>query len=381
VPETVTRTDRVSASREGLRPAEVTPEGFLRLDAYLYRGGVQVYRRADGTEQREWRDPEQVLAPEILRRHELLPLVNSHPVLGGGEVRPDNATALVVGTTGQDVRRAGNRARATIMVYDAATIAAIRAGKQELSIGYKCKLDPTPGTTPDGERYDVRQYDWQPNHNAVEHRGRAGDAVVRVDHADAVDELPEPPAPASAQKAGIMEELKKELAEAVAALAAANKRADAAEAAVVAERSARLDAASKIEGARAEVRARLALEQRAAAICPDVFPETRVDSAGKTVERFDGLNDRDLMVAVIKRVDGEDVPADLSDTLVQGFYLSAVKRADRGVADRGALAARHITPASFSPVVLSGGTAPTPVKNSDQLRADAARPSTIWGKA
>lgn len=344
----------------------------MRLDAYLYRGGVQTYRRADGTEVREWRDPEQVLSPEILARHQLLPLVNSHPP--SGEVRPDSASALVVGATGQDVRREGNRARATIVVYDAATIAAIRAGKQELSVGYTCRVDATPGVTPDGERYDARQYDWRPNHNAVEYRGRAGDAVIRVDHSQPFGDEEEEEALAAPEKDLAVDELKKELAAAIERLGAATTRADAAEAALVAEREARLDS-KRADSIRAEVRARLALEQRAVALCPDAFPETRADAAGKPLDRFEGTSDRDLMVAIIKRVDGEDVPANLSDGVVQGFYLSAVKRADRGLADRTAIATRHMQPST--PVDPSKQQP----KNSDQLRADSLSGRTIYGKA
>lgn len=372
----VTRTDRVSLASAGLKPAEVTADGFLRVDAYLFRGGVLEYRRADGTVRREYRDPEAVLAPEVLAAHQLLPLSNSHPL---DLVRPDSAKREVVGTVGQDVRRDGNRARATIVIYDAGAIADVRAGKQELSVGYRCQIDETPGVTPTGERYDARQHGWVPNHVAIEHRGRAGDAVMRVDHADecVVDENKEP-APASAQKEKIemTEEEKKALAEAQAALAAALARADAAEKALVEERAKRLDGAS-VEKIRAEVKARLALEQRALDLCgEESFPTDRKDSAGKQVaDRFDGLKDRDLMVAIIKRVDGEDVAPDLADSVVTGFYLSAVKRADRGRSDREALAARHVPITSNTT-----STAPAPSKNADELRADAlAKQVTIYG--
>jgi len=40
-----------------------TPQGFLRADAVIARTGVQLYRRGDGTTQREYRPPETVFEP------------------------------------------------------------------------------------------------------------------------------------------------------------------------------------------------------------------------------------------------------------------------------------------------------------------------------
>ena len=59
-------------------------------------------------------------------------------------------------------------------------------GKKELSVGYEVELEETSGITEDGEPYDVIQRNIKPNHLAIVSKGRAGNARLNLDSADAV---------------------------------------------------------------------------------------------------------------------------------------------------------------------------------------------------
>lgn len=347
----VTRTDTFEVDAGALARAVTTPEGFLRLDAWIYRSGPQTYRRADGTERIEYRDPDLVFQAEILARHQLLPIVQLHP---DEDVTPSNARELARGAVGQDVRRDGERARSSIIVYDAELIQRIRSRElTHLSVGYSCKLDETPGVDAQGRRYDARQLDWRPNHVAFVELGRAGNTFARVDrrdHADLVVSGTNPQGTAMSMTA----EEKKRLDDAEALAAKEKARADSAEADKAKEKAradlaekdllttqrterearARADAAEATAKAaagktRESVRARLAIDRVASIACPALYEaparaDGRQDSAGDIPA--DAMEDRAVMVAVIKRVDGVDVPAERGDEYVRGAYEAAARR-------------------------------------------------------
>src|SRR5690606_25874157 len=59
-----------------------------------------------------------------------------------------------------------------------------RKDRREVSCGYRCLVDETPGVTPEGERYDRVQRRIRYNHVAIVPEGRAGEAVaLRMDAA------------------------------------------------------------------------------------------------------------------------------------------------------------------------------------------------------
>jgi hypothetical protein len=61
-----------------------------------------------------------------------------------------------------------------LILKDAAAITAMVSGKRQLSAGYVCELDWTPGLTADGEAYDAQQRSIKINHLALVDRARAG---------------------------------------------------------------------------------------------------------------------------------------------------------------------------------------------------------------
>lgn len=159
------------------------PNGFMKCDAFIARSGVLEYQRADGSTWREYRAPEEAFSADSLASFDLVPFTNDHPA--GGLVTADNAREYQRGMV-QGPRQDGDRVRATVLVTDAETIAAMKAGKLETSCGYWADVIAEPGVTPQGERYDARQTNVRGNHVALVDAGRAGPSVrVRVDSLNA----------------------------------------------------------------------------------------------------------------------------------------------------------------------------------------------------
>jgi len=174
----VTRYDVAELGR-----VETTPQGFIRAPAFLTRAGVLTYRRADGTVVRELRAPKEVFAPASLATLAAAPLTDLHP---REMVSPKNVRRLAIGHVSDDVRRDGEHVAARVTVQDAAAIAAVQAGeRRELSCGYSCELDETPGTF-QGQPYDAVQRNIRYNHVGIgpKNWGRAGSSVaLRLDAA------------------------------------------------------------------------------------------------------------------------------------------------------------------------------------------------------
>lgn len=312
-------------------------------EARLTRTGVFVYRNADGTERREYRSPAEVFKADSLASFRGVPVTNEHPP---EMINATNATRYMKGAVLDTPHRDGQYMVATIAVHDAATIDDMERGKNQVSNGYDCDLDETPGVSPDGERYDAAQLNIIGNHLALVPNARAGAAAaVRMDAACRIDE---PAAPASTRTDGaqIMD-----LTQALAALAQANEkigalnvRCDAADKALTeatkrgdkleAERD---DAKQKLviaEQARndaadpARVKARVLLETSARPVIGDKL--TRTDAS--EIEISDAT-DREIKLAVIEHVTGVkcDVGPDgkrRSDDYVGARYDAAVERAD-----------------------------------------------------
>ena len=165
-----------------LAPPTRTADGFLIADGYVTRAGVFTYRRFDGAAIREYRPPEAVLSRESLDSFAAVPLTLEHPPTN---LRPETVRNYQVGSVSRP-ERVGMLARATIRVTDPAAIAAVEGGLRQLSCGYECEIDATPGEVHDADgglmAYDVVQRDVIGNHVALVERGRAGPSVgLRLD--------------------------------------------------------------------------------------------------------------------------------------------------------------------------------------------------------
>lgn len=183
-----------SACRYDFAPiigSEDTPEGYLRVWCKAARTGTQLYRRADGSQVREYRPPEEIGNPESLSTFGMTPVTWTHPpeLLDSA-----NTKQFQIGYSGSQVRYNDGFVEVALTVTDKDSIEKIKRGDAtEVSAGYKVDFDPTPGITPEGESYDGVQRNIQVNHIAVVPRGRAGPEVrLLLDRMDAADAVSAP---------------------------------------------------------------------------------------------------------------------------------------------------------------------------------------------
>lgn len=379
--------------RGQLRPPERLSDGRLRVDGFLTRAGVFIYRQAgeDGQEieRREYRPDGEVFSESSMVTFSLVPLTNDHPA---ELLNSKNIRDFIVGTVGESIRKVDGWIAANLMVYDQDTIKKMEAGKVELSCGYECDVDNTPGIAPDGQRYDAVQRNIRGNHVALVDVARAGHtARVRMDAATMSETPAERPAPMA-----MTEEEKKELKKAKDEAAAQKKRADSLQVKLDAKKPAegegeedyedpdeekedddedeketptfmkkkdkgKKDKSTKKDSASyekllaekdaAEARARIAerkLRRDGEQVKTEAKERIKLISQvgsllGETV-RLDGkevdlvdLETRDIKRTLIEHVDGDDVSADRSDEYIDGRFDSCIARADEAEGDFDAL--------------------------------------------
>jgi hypothetical protein len=185
-----------SVSRYDFAPitgSETTEEGYLRVWCRAARTGTQLYRRADGSQVREYRPPEEVSNPDSLTTFGMKPATWGHPPV---LLDSANTKQFQIGYSGSQVRYNDGFVEVALVVTDQDAIEKIkRKDATEVSAGYKVDFDPTPGLTPEGEEYAGVQRNIRVNHIAIVPRGRAGPEgrllMDRMDAADAVSFDPE----------------------------------------------------------------------------------------------------------------------------------------------------------------------------------------------
>jgi hypothetical protein len=140
---------------------------------------------------RVYRPAEELGHEEALASFRLLPIIDDHTMLGEGFTPADEAG--VSGVIGENVRFENGTLLANLKIYDGALAQKIKSGKTELSCGYRCVYDFTPGFW-NGQPYDAVQRQIRGNHLALVDEGRMGPGVRVMDHmvftADAKEILP-----------------------------------------------------------------------------------------------------------------------------------------------------------------------------------------------
>lgn len=241
VSTTVNRFDFVALGKQTR-----TPQGGLVVDANLSRTGVQKYVMPDGSIRREYRSREEVFHPESLASFGHSPVTDDHP----GRVDTSNWKQVAVGyVAGTPSDRDNKFVAGVLHIQDAKTIEKIESQKLcELSCGYECVIDPTPGISPDGEKFDCSQTRIRGNHVALGPKGwgRAGPEVrLHLDGGVSIEdsvEVIEDTAKPLGYLPSMTDEERKVLAQAEADLAKANSelvkaRQDSAKAESEAERT------------------------------------------------------------------------------------------------------------------------------------------------
>jgi hypothetical protein len=158
-----------------------TGMGGYRVPATIARTGILVYGPEQPLPGRHYTPPD-VLAASAQDALDV-PVTNRHPPT---MVNPQNyqkfAAGHVIGTPSFD----GSHVHAVLAIQDAQLLQAVESGAcREVSMGYGFEYDATPGTTPEGEAYDIIRTAIHWNHIALVPEGRAGSSVSCV--LDSVD--------------------------------------------------------------------------------------------------------------------------------------------------------------------------------------------------
>lgn len=166
-----------------LDAAEKLASGALRIGARVAKVGVLDYTDADGNTWGELVPPETLFASDSMATLRAVALTDLHP---GSLVTPETRKGLQVGHVGDVIAQDGPYLSAPVYVTDAAAIDLVQRGeRKDVSCGYTCDLDETPGVF-EGKPYRAIQHARIYNHLGVgpEGWGRAGtDVGLRLDGA------------------------------------------------------------------------------------------------------------------------------------------------------------------------------------------------------
>lgn len=347
-----TRLDRSGT----VRSFERTPQGGLKVPAYLTRTGVFVYHR-DGKVIREFRPADEVFKADSLASLAAAPVTIGHP----GRVTPENWKNVSVGSVSDNPRADDIFVAADVRIQDAATIQGVEDGKLiEFSCGYDCKEDHTPGTF-DGQPYDLVQRNIIYNHVAILPRnaGRAGSNVrIRLDEAEG--QL----AKEYSDTMTLEEALAKNdcLEKENATLRAENEkhkgRADAADSHLtkLAEETARADseAAGKAD-LQTKLDASNAIVSRIDSIVAEKIELREGASRLLTSPKFDGKSDREIMLEAILAANPNFKSDGKSDEYILGCFTATVASVTEADVARARLKAD----------ALKAADAETPVSKKD----------------
>jgi len=340
--------------RSTLRSPVREPNGWLRFDALPTRIGVFTYQNADGSLRRELRLPQHVFDSRALASFHMVPLTNDHP---DEALTADNTAQYQRGSIGNDVRRDGDFVRVSGLVTDAALVAAIMAGKTELSCGYDCELVPTAGEW-NGIKYDAIQTNIRGNHIAVVDRGRAGpSARINMDAAIMVSDKGDGAMEMVKIKIGDLEmEIPKEEADKIRNMLNGGGGAEASAPMMTDTSKADRAALDRVTAERDEARRKLDTvfskeaeakrKQDALELRKQIESEVRVrmDLEAQVVKllgadyKTDGKSDRDLRLAVIANTDKAFKADGKSDDYVAARFDAVVENLDAGETGEPAIA-------------------------------------------
>jgi 8-oxo-dGTP pyrophosphatase MutT (NUDIX family) len=131
-----------------------------------------------------YRDPDEL--ERAATTFDNIPVLSDHVEVNALDHRPD----LIIGTTGSESQFAKPFLRNSLAVWVKDAIDDIESEeKKELSSAYRYRADMTPGTSPEGERYDGVMRDIIGNHVALVKEGRAGPDVVVGDSKEELNKM------------------------------------------------------------------------------------------------------------------------------------------------------------------------------------------------
>lgn len=137
-----------------------------------------------------YRPAEELLSEETVNSFKLLPIVDDHTMLGTEPGMMPAEEKGVHGTSGSDVYGKDGKLYGDLKIYSETLKDEIEAGKKELSMGYFCDYELTPGTF-NGIHYDAVQRNIRGNHIALVEEGRMGSDVRVMDRKITMDSMKE----------------------------------------------------------------------------------------------------------------------------------------------------------------------------------------------
>lgn len=126
-----------------------------------------------------YRPAEELSSQECIDSFKLVPWVDDHTMLGS-EYTPAEQKG-VHGVIGEEVFFEDGTLYGNVKVFSDKLAALIEGGKKELSLGYRCEYEFTPGVF-NGVPYDAIQRGIRGNHLALVQAGRMGKEVAVLDH-------------------------------------------------------------------------------------------------------------------------------------------------------------------------------------------------------
>lgn len=159
---------------------EVRRNPLSKVGIYDYSGAQIGAPAADAAKiYKVLRPAEELGAQDTIDSFKLVPFIDNHTMLGDGFTSVDDRP--MGGVIGEAVEFEGDTLYGNVKVYTKALAENIKSGKTEVSMGYRCRYDFTPGVW-NGEAYDVVQRDLRGNHVALVDEGRMGPEVSILDH-------------------------------------------------------------------------------------------------------------------------------------------------------------------------------------------------------
>lgn len=128
-----------------------------------------------------YRPESELSSPSCVDSFRLLPLVDDHEMLGSDAGFTPAEDYGVHGVAGENVQYENGLLFTNLKVWSESLKKKIQDGKVELSCGYSCRYEMTPGIW-NGQRYDGIQRDIVGNHIALVDQGRMGPDVRVLDH-------------------------------------------------------------------------------------------------------------------------------------------------------------------------------------------------------
>ncbi len=164
---------------------EVKDNPLSKVGIFDYRGNQLPDAPDPDGMYKVYRPAEELGHPDAIESFKLIPWINDHVMLGQGDGLTPAERKGVHGVIGQDVYfdKDSGTLFGNIKTFSSALADAINTGKKELSCGYRCDYDWTPGTW-NGQRYDAVQRNIRGNHLALVRKGRMGPDVAVLDHSD-----------------------------------------------------------------------------------------------------------------------------------------------------------------------------------------------------